>query len=96
MHPGLGALDAAQCLGAGLLGREAEIHFLEVVRVNLRLLFGDALARQLGALFIRQRIVAHLFLFDFTHCSPPTAAAGAPDERRCCAWRGGSAAHSCL
>ncbi len=41
------ALDAAQRFLVRLLGREAEVHFLEVVRADLRVLLGHALTRQL-------------------------------------------------
>ena len=57
MHPGLGhsmQRSASWCR----LGWEAEVHFLKVVGADLRELLRHALAWQLGAFFVGQRIVA--------------------------------------
>ncbi len=81
---GVGALDATQRFLTRLLDREAEVHFLEVVRALAGILLGYALAGQLDALFIRQRVVALGFGLSrrsLTHRSPPSLL---PERIRLC------------
>ncbi len=85
MQPGLWTLDAAQRFLARLLGAGSQGSLPgSCGRGPAASCSGTALARQLDALFVGQRIVAH---FPFTHWSPPSLRAHS-GARECSRERG--------